>query len=1057
MIINTILTRVIGTKNERELKRMWPIVRQIGELEPSAQALSDEQLARRTVEFRERLQKGETLDHILPEAFATVREAGWRALRMRHFDVQLIGGMALHRGTIAEMKTGEGKTLVATLAAYLNALDGKGVHVVTVNDYLAKRDSEWMGRLYRFLGLSVGVIQHNMDDRERQEAYKADITYGTNNEFGFDYLRDNMKFDLGSYVQRGHNFAIVDEVDSILIDEARTPLIISGPAEESTDKYYRIDAIIPKLKPGARITGEKKAEERAELEKTGDFIVDEKAKTVTLTEQGMAHVETLLGVKNLWDPSNMDVLHHVNQALRAHSLFQRDVDYVVKEGQVVIVDEFTGRLMPGRRWSDGLHQAVEAKEKVKIERENQTLATITFQNYFRMYAKLAGMTGTAETEAAEFDKIYKLDVLVIPTNRPLIRVENPDVVYRTEREKFEAALHEIKELHEAGRPVLVGTISIEKSEALAGLLKKAGIRHVVLNAKYHEREAEIVAQAGRFGAVTIATNMAGRGTDIILGGVADHRARAILVEKELDPEEAGAEEMEEATRRVVAEMANEFQRELQQRKLGVDERGTLTKRYLGLMASFAPDHPSVLAVRALAPDGSPLSRYLDTARDLKRSVKERVAKNFYPEIENPVDFLAVHPLRTDIEEVSQTPEFAQVEKYLEITERERVVALGGVHILATERHEARRIDNQLRGRAGRQGDPGSSRFYMSLQDDLMRIFGSERISGLMLKLGMEEGVPIEHKMVTKSIERAQKQVEAQNFSIRKHLLEYDDVMNKQRTAVYDMRRMILEGKDTRDHVLRLIDEVTEWYLESYCSEKDTPESWSYESLQGSIKETFGTEPSLDELRSIPRDKMAEELIAEARRRYEERERLIGVERALFHQRMIMLQIVDSQWKDHLYSLDHLKEGIGLRGYGQRDPLVEYKKESYQMFQGLMDRIDEEILRWTFLYQPIVAPEPGAGRGAGPLRERPLVPAAAREPELALAGAGAARSRSRPNLSFNDPSATPTAFARSAQPREAEGGSDAAVQTFRREGKKVGRNEPCPCGSGKKYKKCHGAS
>jgi preprotein translocase subunit SecA len=1055
MIINTILTRVIGTKNERELKRMWPIVRQIGELEPSVQALSDEQLARRTVEFRERLQKGESYDHILPEVFATVREAGWRVLRMRHFDVQLIGGMALHRGTIAEMKTGEGKTLVATLAAYLNALDGKGVHVVTVNDYLAKRDSEWMGRLYRFLGLTVGVIQHNMDDRERQEAYKADITYGTNNEFGFDYLRDNMKFDLGSYVQRGHNFAIVDEVDSILIDEARTPLIISGPAEESTDKYYRIDAIIPRLKPGARITGEKKAEERAELEKTGDYIVDEKAKTVTLTEQGMAHVETLLGVKNLWDPSNMDVLHHVNQALRAHSLFQRDVDYVVKEGQVIIVDEFTGRLMPGRRWSDGLHQAVEAKEKVKIERENQTLATITFQNYFRMYSKLAGMTGTAETEAAEFDKIYKLDVLVIPTNRPLIRVENPDVVYRTEREKFDAVVAEIRELHEAGRPVLVGTISIEKSEALSSLLKRAGIRHVVLNAKYHEREAEIVAQAGRFGAVTIATNMAGRGTDIILGGVSDHRARAILVEKEVDPEEVRAEEMEEATRQVVAEMANEFQRELQQRKLGADERRALAKRYLGLMASFAPDHPSVMAVRALAPDGSPLSRYLDTARDLKRSLKERVAKNFYPEIENPVDFLAVHPLRTNIEEISETPEFAQVEKYLEITERERVVALGGVHILATERHEARRIDNQLRGRAGRQGDPGSSRFYMSLQDDLMRIFGSERISGLMLKLGMEEGVPIEHKMVTKSIERAQKQVEAQNFSIRKHLLEYDDVMNKQRTAVYDMRRMILEGKDTRDHVLRLIDEVLEWYLDSYCSERDNPESWSYESLQGSIKETFGTEPSLDELRSTPRDKMAEELIADARRRYEEREEQIGAERALFHQRMIMLQIVDSQWKDHLYSLDHLKEGIGLRGYGQRDPLVEYKKESYQMFQGLMDRIDEEILRWTFLYQPIVAPEPGAGRGAGPLRQRPIAPAAAREPELALAGAGVARSR--PNLSFNDPSATPTAFARSAQPREAEGGSDAAVQTFRREGKKVGRNEPCPCGSGKKYKKCHGAS
>ncbi|MGD8894733.1 MAG: preprotein translocase subunit SecA, partial [Acidobacteriota bacterium] len=779
-MINTILTRVIGTSNERELKRLRPIVQQIGELEPSVRSLSDEQLAARTVEFRERLARGESLDDLLPEAFATVREAGWRVLQMRHFDVQLIGGMTLHRGTIAEMKTGEGKTLVATLAAYLNALEGKGVHVVTVNDYLAKRDSEWMGRLYRFLGLTVGVIQHDMDDRERQEAYKADITYGTNNEFGFDYLRDNMKFDLGMYVQRGHNFAIVDEVDSILIDEARTPLIISGPAEESTDKYYRIDAIIPKLKPGARITGEKKAEERAELEKTGDFIVDEKAKTVTLTEQGMAHVETLLGVKNLWDPSNMDVLHHVNQALRAHSLFQRDVDYVVKDGQVVIVDEFTGRLMPGRRWSDGLHQAVEAKEKVKIERENQTLATITFQNYFRMYTKLAGMTGTAETEAAEFEKIYKLEVLVIPTNRPLIRVENPDVVYRTEPEKFNAALNEIRELHEGGRPVLVGTISIEKSEVLAGLLKKAGIRHVVLNAKYHEREAEIVAQAGRFGAVTIATNMAGRGTDIILGGVADHRTRALLVEKELDPEEASAEEREQATRQVEAEMAAEFQRELQQRKLGADESRELAMRYLGLMASFAPDHPSVLAVRALAPEGSLLSQYLDTARDLKRSVKERVAKNFYPEIENPVDFLAVHPLKSAIDELVDTPEFAQVERHLEATERERVVALGGVHILATERHEARRIDNQLRGRAGRQGDPGSSRFYMSLQDDLMRIFGSERISGLMLKLGMEEGVPIEHKMVTKSIERAQKQVEAQNFSIRKHLLEYDDVMNKQR-------------------------------------------------------------------------------------------------------------------------------------------------------------------------------------------------------------------------------------------------------------------------------------
>jgi preprotein translocase subunit SecA len=1055
-MINNILTRVIGTKNDRELKRMWPVVARIGELEPSLRALSDEDLKARTGEFRRRIAEGATLDDLLPEAFATVREAGRRVLNMRHFDVQLIGGMTLHRGTIAEMKTGEGKTLVATLAAYLNALEGKGVHVVTVNDYLARRDAEWMGRLYRFLGLTVGVIQHDMDDRERQEAYRADITYGTNNEFGFDYLRDNMKFDLGMYVQRGHNFAVVDEVDSILIDEARTPLIISGPAEESTDKYYRIDQIIPKLKPGARITGEKKAEERAELEKTGDYIVDEKAKTVTLTEQGMAHVEQLLGVKNLWDPSNMDILHHVNQGLRAHSLFQRDVDYVVKDGQVIIVDEFTGRLMPGRRWSDGLHQAVEAKEKVKIERENQTLATITFQNYFRMYDKLSGMTGTAETEAPEFDKIYKLEVLVIPTNRPLIRVENPDVVYRTEREKFEAVLREIQELHESGRPVLVGTISIEKSEHLATLLKKEGIPHVVLNAKYHEREAEIVAQAGRFGAVTIATNMAGRGTDIILGGVPDHRARAILVGKELEPEQAPPEEKKAATDQVLAEMGTEFRRELQKRKPEPDERGTLARRYLGLMASFAPDHPSVVAVRSLAPEGTPLHAYLETAGALARPVKEKIARNFYPEIENPVDFLAVHPLRATLETLVSTPEFARLEELLGASERERVVALGGVHILATERHEARRIDNQLRGRAGRQGDPGSSRFYLSLQDDLMRIFGSERISGLMLKLGMEEGVPIEHRMVTKSIERAQKQVEAQNFAIRKHLLEYDDVMNKQRSAVYDMRRMILEGKDTREHLLRLIDEVLEWYLDNYCSEHANVESWSYESLQGALKETFGVELSLANLRAMGRAEMLEQLSTQVKRRYEEREELIGRERALFHQRMIMLQIVDTQWKDHLYSLDHLKEGIGLRGYGQRDPLVEYKKESYQMFQALMDRIDEEILRWTFLYQPVVVPEERAdaagdlvaarGRAAGGPAVR------GREPALAMAGA---RTATR-NLSFNNPQASPTAFARAAQPKEAEGGADGPVQTFRREGKKVGRNDPCPCGSGKKYKKCHGA-
>ncbi|HSB61545.1 MAG TPA: preprotein translocase subunit SecA, partial [Vicinamibacteria bacterium] len=879
-MINTILTKIIGTRNERDLKRLRPLVQRVGELEPAIRPLDDAQLAAKTAELRQSLAQGQGLDALLPEAFAVTREAGRRVLNMRHFDVQLIGGMALHRGMIAEMKTGEGKTLVATLAAYLNALEGKGVHVVTVNDYLAKRDADWMGRIYRFLGLSVGVIQHHMDDQERQAAYRCDITYGTNNEFGFDYLRDNMKFDLGMYVQRGHHFAVVDEVDSILIDEARTPLIISGPAEESTDKYYRINAIVPKLKPGARITGDKKAEERAELEKTGDYIVDEKAKTVTLTEQGMAHVERLLGVQNLWEPSNMEVLHHVNQALRAHALFQRDVDYVVKDGQVVIVDEFTGRLMPGRRWSDGLHQAVEAKEKVKIERENQTLATITFQNYFRMYKKLAGMTGTAETEAPEFDKIYKLEVLVIPTNRPLIRVENPDVVYRTEPEKFEAVVAEIEELHRSGRPVLVGTISIEKSEHLSTLLKKAGIKHVVLNAKYHEREAEIVAQAGRFGAVTIATNMAGRGTDIILGGVPDHRVKAILQEKEVDPERATPEQQREAAAQALAEMGAEYRRVLQERKPSAEDRATLARRYLGLMASFAPDHPSVVAVGAMAPEGTPLRRYLDTVRELPRRDRERIAKAFYPEIENPVDFLAVHPLRAALDEVALSPHFAKVQAVLDDSERERVVALGGLHILATERHEARRIDNQLRGRAGRQGDPGSSRFYLSLQDDLMRIFGSDRISGLMLKLGMEEGVPIEHRLVTRSIERAQKQVEAQNFAIRKHLLEYDDVMNKQRTAVYDMRRMILEGKDTREHVLRLNRDVLEWYLDNYCAEKDGPEGWSLESLQSALKETFGLDSSLAELKGMGRQEMLETLVARVRARYEEKERGVGAERML---------------------------------------------------------------------------------------------------------------------------------------------------------------------------------
>jgi preprotein translocase subunit SecA len=1071
-MLNAILTKVIGTKNERELKRIKPTIQGIGELEPATRALSDEGLRAKTDELRRRLAGGEGVDALLPEAFAVVREAGRRVLNMRHFDVQLVGGIVLHRGTIAEMKTGEGKTLVATLPAYLNALSGKGVHVVTVNDYLAKRDSEWMGRLYRFLGLSVGVIQHHLGDRERQVAYGADITYGTNNEFGFDYLRDNMKFDLGSYVQRGHHFAIVDEVDSILIDEARTPLIISGPAEESTDKYYRINAIIPKLKPGARISGDRKAEERAELEKTGDYIVDEKAKTVTLTEMGMAHAERLLGVTNLWDPSNMDVLHHVNQGLRAHTLFQNDVDYVVKDGQVIIVDEFTGRLMPGRRWSDGLHQAVEAKEKVKIERENQTLATITFQNYFRMYGKLAGMTGTAETEAAEFDKIYKLEVLVPTTNRPLIRVEQPDVVFRTEGEKFKAVVDEIKTLNESGRPVLVGTISIEKSEHLSALLKREGIKHVVLNAKYHEREAEIVAQAGRFGAVTIATNMAGRGTDIILGGVPDHRMKAILLEQEVDPEQATNAQRDEATAQAMGEMAGDFKKELGGRKPSVEERMALAKRYLGLVASFAADHPSVTTLQAMASDFPALQSYLDTVRDLPRKTKEKVAKHFYPNLEDPVDFLGTHPLKAAIDQIAASRELERVSAFLDSNERERVVALGGLHILGTERHEARRIDNQLRGRAGRQGDPGSSRFYLSLEDDLMRIFGSERISGLMLKLGMEEGVPIEHGMVTRSIERAQKQVEAQNFAVRKHLLEYDDVMNKQRTAVYDMRRMILEGKDTRDHVLNLSREVVDWYLDNYCGEKQDAGEWNLDGLRLALKETFGLETGLTELARMGRQEMAERFYEQARKLYEEKERAIGPELMQLHQRMLMLQIVDTQWKDHLYALDHLKEGIGLRGYGQRDPLVEYKKESFSMFQALMDRIDEEILRWIYLAKLMPRDEtgaggdgfgegpdeggdapagvrlPGGGKGGG--RPQPTPPVQVREPELALAGA-----RPMPrNLTFNDPAEAPSAFAK-AEPKEAHGGGD-QVQTVRREGKKVGRNDPCPCGSGRKYKKCHGA-
>jgi preprotein translocase subunit SecA len=978
MIVDTLLAKVIGTANDRELKRLRPIVAEISAKEPDIQKLTDEQLRGKTAEFRKRLGEGATLEELLPEAFAVVREAGRRVLNMRHFDVQLIGGIVLHRGKISEMKTGEGKTLVATLPAYLNALEGKGVHVVTVNDYLARRDSEWMGRIYRFLGMSVGVIQHELNDQERQVAYGCDITYGTNNEFGFDYLRDNMKFDLAHYVQRGHQFAIVDEVDSILIDEARTPLIISGPAEESTDLYYEVDRIIPKLTPGAVTQGNVKAEDREALEQTGDYIVDEKHKTVSLTETGMAKAEKMLGHRlqpgGLYDPANMPLLHHINQALRAHTLFKLDVDYMIKDNGVVIVDEFTGRLMPGRRWSDGLHQAVEAKEKVKIERENQTLATVTFQNYFRKYAKLAGMTGTADTEAEEFGKIYKLDVIVIPTNRDLKRIEEPDTVYRTEREKYEAIVTDILEKQAQGRPVLVGTVSIEKSERLSKLLKLRGIKHVVLNAKYHAQEAEIVAQAGRRATVTIATNMAGRGTDILLGGNPEFMAR--------------------------------------QQALGEQIADRLPKGE----EKFVDDDESVYFY------------HLEGFYRVPRAEYERIYSAFKQQ--------------TD-------------------TEHNDVVEFGGLHIVATERHEARRIDNQLRGRAGRQGDPGSSRFYLSLEDDLMRIFGSDRISGLMQRLGMEEGVPIEHKMVTNAIARAQKQVEAQNFSVRKHLLEYDDVMNKQRESVYSLRRELLEGKihiteeevvDSREYLMTIAEELLESTVDRYAGQDVEHGDRDFDALKNAVVETFGNEPeeieSID-LESLGPEGMTDALWAPVLKKYETKEGLIPTDILRRVERDIMLQIVDAQWKDHLYSLDHLKEGIGLRGYGQRDPLVEYKKESFALFQAMKDRIEEEIVRYLWRLTPVAntgdAEAPAPVRQPAPRRLQQMTmnspSAAASSPFGAIRGSG---------------SATGSASAVAEPPRPARTGGDDVVKQVRRDEPKVGRNDPCPCGSGKKYKKCHGA-
>ena len=995
-MIQKLLAKVIGTQNERELKRLYPLVGEINALEPTTQALSDDRLRAKTHEFRERLAAGETLDDLLVPAFAVVREAGRRVLNMRHFDVQLVGGSVLHKGMISEMKTGEGKTLVATLPAYLNALEGKGVHVVTVNDYLARRDSEWMGRIYRFLGMSVGVIQHDMNDAERQKAYASDITYGTNNEYGFDYLRDNMKFELAHYVQRGHRFAIVDEVDSILIDEARTPLIISGPAELSTELYYEVDRIIPRLKAGAVTRGNIKPEEREALEETGDYLIDEKHKTVTLTESGMAKAEKMLASHlsggHLYDFENAHLKHHVDQALRAHVIFKYDVDYMVKEGQVVIVDEFTGRLMPGRRWSDGLHQAVEAKEhntahpEVKIERENQTLATVTFQNYFRKYNKLSGMTGTADTEAEEFAKIYNLDVVVIPPNRPLTRIENPDLVYRTELEKWDAIVTEIIDEHAKGRPVLVGTVSIEKSEKLSTMLDRRGLKrgtttgggsdkHVVLNAKYHAQEAEIVSQAGRKGAVTIATNMAGRGTDILLGGNPEFMSR----------QQALAEEIAE-------------------RLPKGEER-------------FVDDDQHVYFF------------HLDAFYRVPRARYEAIFDHFKKQCE---------------------------------AEHDEVVATGGLHIVGTERHEARRIDNQLRGRAGRQGDPGSSRFYLSLEDDLMRIFGSDRISGLMQRLGMEEGVPIEHGMVTRAIERAQKQVEAQNFSVRKHLLEYDDVMNKQRENVYALRRQMLEAQirladeddneqvvDTREYLMTLAEDILDAMVDNYADPKaDDAEDWDLDALKREAERVFAIDVADLDFSDRSSSEIRDLIWAKAMTAYDGKEQLIGRDVMQRLERDLMLQLVDQQWKDHLYSLDHLKEGIGLRGYGQRDPLVEYKKESFAMFQAMKERVDEESVRYLWGLRPVEgAPVVPVRRTTAPPRQSLIMNNPSVEAPSAFGGAAP-----------QQPSAEPSPFGppRGRQPARV-GGDDAVPKTVRRDEPKVGRNDPCPCGSGKKYKKCHGAT
>jgi preprotein translocase subunit SecA len=981
-MFNNVMAKVFGTANERAVKRILPLLAQISSFEDALKALTDEELAAKTVEFRARIAQAigdltdpeevaaiekAILDDLMPEAFAVVREAGRRVVGMRHFDVQMIGGAVLHSGKIAEMKTGEGKTLVATLPCYLNALAGHGVHVVTVNDYLAKRDAEWMGKIYGFLGLSVGVIVHDLSDQQRRDAYASDITYGTNNEFGFDYLRDNMKFELAEQVQRGQYYCIVDEVDSILIDEARTPLIISGPTDKTTDKYGIANKIIPQLEEGELI------ESLESKVWSGDYVVDEKARAITVTDEGFEKVERLLGIGNIADPENWDMKHHIEVAIKAHALYKRDVEYVVKDGEVIIVDEFTGRLMPGRRWSDGLHQAVEAKEGVQIRKEDQTLATITFQNYFRLYKKLSGMTGTAETEASEFDSIYKLESVVIPTNRQMLRIENPDVVYRTAQEKYFAVADEIERLHAARQPVLVGTTSIEKSELLSDILKRKGVRHVVLNAKFHEKEAEIVAQAGRLGMVTISTNMAGRGTDILLGGNSEFMAKQDLVKRK-------------AARAVSATEG---------------------------------------AISPVAPAG--FVRFLYQSQEFEISQPDWDAA------------IAAHSAATK-------------------TEHDAV----SLHILGTERHESRRVDNQLRGRAGRQGDPGSSRFFLSLEDDLMRIFAREWISTLLQSLGMEEGVPIESRMISKRIEGAQKAVESQNFESRKHVLEYDDVMNKQREAVYGLRRQLMEGvaqKEliTDDYVSTILSNI----LDEFAPVKAHPDQWNLEQIYTQVFEIFGLklEGTIDPL-EMTRHDLGEHIFDTLKQRYDVKETIIGEPQMRYHERVVMLSVLDALWKEHLLNMDHLKEGIGLRGYAQQDPLVEYKKESFSMFETMMIRFQEDTCRNLFRMQ-ILAPD---GSPIDTLEQLADLRASAPPPPAsAQQTLGLNDQAPPPTIPTRAPSTTIDALEREFQRNKqrdldaARSAGGTATATQRRTTNEVGRNEPCFCGSGKKYKKCHGAN